>query len=71
VEVVHEIPQDCARCAVTPAGLGLLNRAISGASAAPADPSKPSEPLRTPESTSNRDIPRGGREVGGVERQAL
>jgi hypothetical protein len=71
VEVVREIPADCTQCRIGPAGLGLLNNAISGASAAPPDPGKPDYTLRPPKSPYGWQFPGGSRQIGGVERKTL
>lgn len=70
-EVIREIPADCTQCRIAPAGLGMLNDAISGRAFKTTPPGKSDQPLRVPESAPGRNIPRSGVEIGGVERKTL
>ena len=72
VEVVHEIPQDCSQCSLSPAGLKLLNDALSGQPGSPpADPGKPDQSVRPAKPPALWHFPGGGHEIGGVDRKAL
>jgi len=71
VEVVNEIPADCSTCALSPRGRGLLNDAITGRAYTPADPAPPAGTLPAPIAPPRWQLPGSGREIGGIQRQAL
>lgn len=48
VGIVKYLPPDCAVCRIAPAGIGLLNNALSNAAATPADPGSKSGPVPGP-----------------------
>lgn len=72
VEVIKHVPADCIQCRLAPAGLGLLNDALTnGQGGASADPGKPDYTLPKPVPPAGSYLPNAGWEDRGRERKIL
>ncbi len=61
IEVIKHVPADCIQCRLAPAGLGLLNNALTdGQGRAPADTGKPDYSLPKPVPPAGSDLPNAG-----------
>lgn len=74
IEIVKQIPADCSSCRITPAGIQLLNDALSNAptTANPSNPRSESNPLpRPPIQNQGGNSGRGFRDLDSSGRKVL